>query len=339
MKRILVLCGGQSPEHAISVRSCKNVLKAINRDKYEVTVVGISEHGSWNLLNENSIPTTIESGGRTVEIKPGNTDCFWSEGKSLGEFDVVFPILHGPNGEDGTIQGLLKLLNIPFVGCGVLSSAISMDKDSTKRLLDSEGIGVSKWLLLNKNNTNPSFQEAQSSLSKVLFVKPSNMGSSVGVHRVTNETEWNEALQDAFKYDHRVLVEEEIKGRELECAVMGNTEPKASGVGEVSSGNFYSYEEKYEETSVAQVVIPAKVNSSELALLRSTAIKTYKTLHCTGLARVDMFLTESGEVLVNEVNTMPGFTNISMYPKLWEQEGLDYSNLIDQLIELAFSSS
>lgn len=335
MKRILVLCGGQSPEHVISVRSCKNVLKAINRIKFEVVVVGITREGRWALLEEKEIPTAIESVGKSVDIKPGKRDCFWSEGKSLGIFDAVFPILHGPNGEDGTIQGLLQLLGIPFVGCGVLSSAVSMDKDTTKRLLKAQGIQVSNWLLLTKTNPVPSFGEVQKELTDVLFVKPSNMGSSVGVHRVTHESEWKAAVKDAFKYDDRVLVEEEVVGRELECAVLGNHNPKASGVGQVRSGNFYSYEEKYEATSVAELMIPASVDQVELETLKDTAIKAYKVLQCAGLARVDMFITKAGEICVNEVNTMPGFTSISMYPKLWEQEGLGYAQLIDKLINLA----
>lgn len=335
MKQLLVLCGGQSPEHVISVRSCGNVLKALDRSKYAVTLIGITKKGQWTLLDEGNVPAEITSEENLVEIRPGQSDCFWSAGKSLGEFDVIFPLLHGPNGEDGTIQGLLQLLGIPFVGCKLLSAAVSMDKDITKRLLEKAGVHVAKWKLLTKSDPIPSFSEVADKLSNVVFVKPSNMGSSVGVHRVTNSEEWDHAIQDAFTYDSRVLVEEAIKGKELECAVLGNGAPEATGVGEVQSGDFYSYEEKYEATSVAELVIPAQVDSSHVDDLKSTAIKTYKALDCKGLARVDMFLTENGNILVNEVNTMPGFTNISMYPKLWEQEGLGYSALIDRLIDLA----
>ena len=338
MKRILVLCGGQSAEHAISVRSCKNVLKAINRDKYDVVVIGISQAGQWTLMEEDTISTVIDAQENSVEIRPGQQACFWSEGKSLGVFDVVFPVLHGPNGEDGTIQGLLELLGIPYVGCHVLSSAACMDKDTSKRLLEAADIKVSRWILLSESGQFPTFSEVQRELSDIVFVKPSNMGSSVGVHRATNQKEWEAAIEDAFNYDNRVLVEEEIIGRELECAVLGNNNPKATGVGEVNSGNFYSYEEKYEETSEAQLMIPAEVDSNELNQLRATALKAYKVLQCTGLARIDMFLTESSQVYVNEVNTMPGFTSISMYPKLWEQEGLSYPELIDKLIELALEA-
>ena len=287
---------------------------------------------------EDELTAEIEINGKPILIKPGLEDCFWSDGVSLGSFDVVFPVLHGPNGEDGTIQGLLKLLNIPVVGCGVLSSAVSMDKDTTKRLLEAAGIGVSRWMLLRRNQTLPSLAMVQNELSEVLFVKPSNMGSSVGVHRVTNEEEWQEALEDAFKYDHRVLVEEEIVGREVECAVLGNDDPIASGIGEVSSGNFYSYDEKYDDTSTAELTIPANVEAELLGKLQSVAVQAYKVLQCAGLSRVDMFIAPSGRIYVNEVNTMPGFTSISMYPKLWEQEGLSYSDLVSTLISLALET-
>ncbi len=335
MKRILILCGGQSPEHPISIRSCKNVLKAIDRERYSVTVIGISREGKWLLQNEKELKEEINIPGMDIEIRPGRRDCFWSHGQSLGNFDVVFPILHGPNGEDGTIQGLLKLLGIPFVGCDLLSSAASMDKDVTKRLLRDGGVKVANWITIMENDEIPSFEDLAKELSDVIFVKPANMGSSVGVHRVNNQIEWNEAIKDAFKYDHKILVEETIVGKELECAVLGNREPKASGVGEVKSGDFYSYEEKYEDTSEAQLIIPAEIDNSYLPNLKKTALEAYRILGCSGMARVDMFLTNSVAIYVNEVNTIPGFTNISMYPKLWEKEGIGYTELITRLIDLA----
>ena len=335
MKRVLLLCGGQSPEHEISLRSCKNVLNAINRSKYEVTVVGISQDGHWVLLDETELPSRIDQHEPAITVQPGEKTPFWSQGKTLGSFDVIFPVLHGPNGEDGTVQGMMQLLGIPFVGCGVLSSAISMDKDTSKRLLKAADVGVAEWVCLTDTGAIPSFDEIKQQLSSTVFVKPSNMGSSVGVHRVTNEEEWERAVEDAFKYDARVLVEVGVVGRELECAVLGNQSPKASGVGEVSAGEFYSYEEKYEDTSTTELSIPANVTAEELERLKVTAVKAYQVLHCEGLTRVDMFLTPEGEIIVNEVNTMPGFTSISMYPKLWEHEGIPYADLIDELISLA----
>lgn len=335
MKRLLVLCGGQSPEHLISVRSCKNVLSAIDRSKYEVTLIGINQSGEWRLIKEDEIGDEILTQGEEVQLKPGRKDPIWVGDRSLGAFFSCFPVLHGPNGEDGTIQGLLRMVGIAYVGPGVLGSSLCMDKDSSKRILQNEGIPVAPWKLLRKNDSIPSYEEMARQLGDVVFVKPSNMGSSVGVHRVANAKEWANAIEDAFKYDRKVLVEKSISGRELECAVMGNETPIASGVGEVKSGDFYSYDEKYASNSVAEISIPAEVNDQELAKLRNTAINVYKALECKGMSRIDMFLTSNGEVYLNEVNTIPGFTSISMYPKLWEHEGVGYTELIDRLI--AFS--
>lgn len=338
MKKLLVLCGGQSPEHTISLKSTSNILKALDSEKYEVTLIGISRSGSWRLITFDQMGDEIVDQGKQVIITPGLKDCLSSEGNSLGIFDAVFPVLHGPNGEDGTMQGLLQLLNIPFVGPGVLSAAVSMDKDVTKRLLSECDIAVAPSLLVRKGDAIPAYNEVIDALGVPVFVKPANMGSSVGVHRVQNEEEWSKAITDALSYDDKVVVEKGIEGRELECAVLGNDSPKATCVGEVKSGNFYSFDEKYDAGSDAEIIIPASVEPKTLALLKETAVKAYQALDCQGLSRVDMFLTEKGEILVNEVNAIPGFTDISMYPKLWENEGLDYSSLIDTLIELALES-
>lgn len=335
MKRLLILCGGQSPEHVISIRSCKNILSAVDRTKFSITLIGISHDGSWRLIDEPEIGTEITTQGSLVEIRPGRQDCFWSHGESLGAFDVLFPVLHGPNGEDGTIQGLLRLLEIPFVGPDVLGSSASMDKDVCKRLLRDANLNVAEWITLRKDDIIPSFSELTKLLGSTLFVKPANMGSSVGVHQVRNEAEWDDAIKDAFQFDRKVLVEEFIKGRELECAVKGNENPQASGIGEIKSGEFYTYDEKYSSQSEADVIIPAEIDTNAEAELRKVAIEAYKALDCQGLSRVDMFLTESGKVYINEINTIPGFTDISMYPKLWQQEGVSYTELITELVELA----
>ncbi|MDE0472748.1 MAG: D-alanine--D-alanine ligase [Ekhidna sp.] len=334
MKRILVLCGGQSPEHPISIRSCKNILRAMDREKYSVTLIGISREGVWELLDESELRDEVGVNGKSIAVRPGYTDCLWHRGESLGYFDAAFPVLHGPNGEDGAIQGMLKLLRIPFVGSDVLSSSVCMDKDATKRLLREANIKVADWITIRSRN-DLVYEEVRKKLGPVVYVKPANMGSSVGVNRVDNEDTWGNAINKAFKYDSKVLVEKSVIGREVECAVLGNKNPKATGVGEVRSVGFYSYDEKYAAGSRAEIIIPAKIDPKYLSLLKETAIKTYRTLECQGMSRVDMFLTGEGEVLVNEVNTIPGFTSISMYPKLWEQEGLSYGDLIDQLIELA----
>ena len=272
--------------------------------------------------------------GKSVVVRPGHADCLWHRGASLGRFDAAFPVLHGPNGEDGTTQGMLKLLKIPFVGSDVLSSSVCMDKDVTKRLLRDANLKVADWITIRSRN-DLTYEEVRKKLGPIVYVKPANMGSSVGVNRVDNEANWGNTINEAFKYDSKVLVEQSVIGREVECAVLGNKNPKATGVGEVRSAGFYSYDEKYAAGSQAEIIIPAKIDPTHLALLKETAIKAYRTLECQGMSRVDMFLTQEGEVFVNEVNTIPGFTSISMYPKLWEQEGLSYSDLIDQLIELA----
>lgn len=339
MKNLLVLCGGQSPEHKISIRSAKNILNALDNSKYNLTLIGISQKGSWRLISAEEMGDEIIAQGEPVTILPGEDECLFAGGKSLGQIDVIFPVLHGPNGEDGTIQGLLCLLNIPFVGPGVLGSAVSMDKDVTKRLLRDAGIKVANWVTINRGEEHPSYLQIKNELGAVVFVKPANMGSSVGVHRVTNSDEWNAAVSDALTYDRKILIEESVYGRELECAVLGNENPRTSGVGEVRSGNFYSYEEKYDSSSDAEIDIPAKIEERFLPKLQQTAVGAYKALDCQGMSRVDMFLTDDGEVWVNEVNTIPGFTSISMYPKLWEKQGLNYSDLLDQLIELALEKN
>lgn len=333
-KNLFVICGGVSPEHTISVRSAKNILLALDRDKYDVRLIGISQIGNWSLLEESTLETTVK-GGLQVIINPGWKDCFHTEEGSLGNVDVVFPILHGPNGEDGSIQGLLQLLNVPFVGPGVLGSSASMDKDVTKKLLLQEAIKVAKWRLIRRSSLIPTYEELAAELGRVLFVKPANMGSSVGVSRVTDESTWQKAISEALALDKKVLVEQLLEGRELECAVLGNESPVASGVGEVKSGQVYSFEEKYADSSSAQIIIPAEVSEEALVKLKETAVSAYQALECEGLARVDMFLSTTGEVFVNEINTMPGFTSISMYPKLWDEVGVSYSELLDNLIALA----
>ncbi|MEP1094854.1 MAG: D-alanine--D-alanine ligase family protein [Cyclobacteriaceae bacterium] len=338
MQNLILLCGGDSPEHEISMRSAQNILKALDREKYSVQVIGISKKGQWFLLDEASLGSSVPDQGLMVSIHPGSRDCFYISESSIGPVDVIFPILHGPNGEDGSIQGLIQILNIPFVGPGVLGSSLCMDKELAKRVLRQEGIKVAEWILLRKGDPIPSFEEVVTKLGSVFFVKPANMGSSVGVSRVSNLSDWTIAINEAFSYDHKVLVEECLIGREMECAVLGNQSPKASGVGEVQSGGVYSYDEKYDKSSSAKIMIPAEVSEEELEALRSTAVSSYKALECRGLSRVDMFLDKDGVVFVNEVNTMPGFTSISMYPQLWENEGLGYTELVNQLIELAVAS-
>lgn len=309
--KVGVIFGGKSAEHEVSLRSAKNVIEAIDKTKYEPLLIEIDKSGRWS-----------------EDFPPGKL----FEGKNV---DVVFPILHGPFGEDGTMQGLLKLANIPFVGAGVLGSAIGMDKDVMKRLLRDAGISVAKFLTLRRQDT-PDYNEITKELGLPLFVKPANMGSSVGVSKVNNETEFDQAVKEAFRYDSKILVEENILGREIECSVLGNESPIVSVPGEIIPRHeFYSYGAKYIDENGAGLEIPAKLSDEETDKIKSIALKTFKVLECEGFGRVDCFLTKEGNVYVNEINTIPGFTSISMYPKLWEASGISYSELIDKLIQLA----
>ena len=250
---------------------------------------------------------------------------------------MVFPVLHGPFGEDGTVQGLLKLANIAYVGAGVLGSAIGMDKDVMKRLLRDAGIPVARFVAANKYSSKPiDFDAARDQLGLPLFVKPANLGSSVGIHKVTDRDEFQRAVRDALNYDDKVLIEECINGREIECSVLGNDNPIASVPGEILPRHeFYSYEAKYLDENGAVLEIPAKLSSETLERIRQLAIRTFTVLCCEGMARIDFFLRNSDEIIVNEINTIPGFTRISMYPKLWEATSISYSELIDRLIQLA----
>lgn len=342
-----ILFGGKSAEHEVSIQSAKNIYQAIDKNIYNVTMIGISKEGQW-LLDHNFekgiVPTIVESPQNPEDILalvtgPGEKQFITLNGiNGLEKLDVIFPVLHGPFGEDGTVQGLLKLAGIPFVGAGVLGSAVGMDKDVMKRLLRDAQLPSAKHLLLHKYpaDVNPTYQEVVAKLGLPLFVKPANLGSSVGISKVNNEEEFHQAITEAFKYDHKLIVEETIIGREIECAVLGNENPIASLPGEVINlQGFYSYDAKYVDEHASIVEIPAQLSPEEIAKIQETAVKTFQVLCCEGLARVDVFLTQAGEVIVNEINTMPGFTKISMYPKLWQVSGISYTELIDRLIRLA----
>ncbi|MGI6686630.1 MAG: D-alanine--D-alanine ligase [Bacillota bacterium] len=343
-----ILFGGKSAEHEVSIQSAKNIYEAIDKEKYNVKMIGISKEGHW-LLDHNFengiVPQIVESplnfeDTLAVVTGSGEKQFVTLHGENvLEKLDVIFPILHGPFGEDGTVQGLLKSANIPFVGAGVLGSAVGMDKDIMKRLLRDAKIPNARYVLLQKytgDEGNPSFQDIIKELGLPLFVKPANLGSSVGISKVHSEDEYHQAINEAFKYDHKLIVEEAITGREIECAVLGNEKPIASIPGEIINlKGFYTYDAKYVDENASLLEIPAKLSTEEIEKIQQVALKTFKVLCCEGLARVDVFLTPEGEVIVNEINTLPGFTKISMYPKLWEITGIPYTELIDRLISLA----
>lgn len=350
MKKINVglLFGGRSAEHEVSLQSAKNVIDAIDKEKYDVTLIGIDKTGQW-YLNDSSQFLLNSNDPKTIALSKTGTDVVLVPGKEgqkllhvadsriSGNIDVVFPILHGPYGEDGTVQGLLKLANIPFVGAGVLGSAVGMDKDVTKRLLRDAGIPIARFLAVYQWNRNQlNFAEVSQYLGLPFFVKPANAGSSVGVSKVKNEQQFTAAIEEAFQFDTKVLIEEFIAGREVECAVLGNELPIASRVGEIiAQQEFYSYDAKYIDENGAILSIPAKIPTELEKAIQALAVKAFQVLCCEGMARVDFFLTKDDKVIINEINTIPGFTKISMYPKLWEVSGISYPELIDRLIRLA----
>ena len=346
--KVGILFGGQSAEHEVSLQSAKNIIAAIDRAKYDIVLIGIDRDGRWYLQeNEDFLRAeddprhiTLQVSGREITLAAGNHEKQLipiSEPTDARRVDVVFPVLHGPMGEDGTVQGLLKLAQIPFVGGDVLGSAVGMDKDVMKRLLRDAGLPIGAFITLRRHErARLTFADVRDELGVPVFIKPANMGSSVGVHRAGSEEEFAQALDDAFRYDSKVVIEAFIEGREIECSVLGNEHPSASVPGEViPSHEFYSYEAKYLDEHGAALRIPADLPEAVVARVQELAVATFQALNCEGMARVDFFLRGDSELIVNEINTIPGFTRISMYPKLWEASGLSYATLIERLITLA----
>jgi D-alanine-D-alanine ligase len=337
--RVALLCGGQSAEHEVSLQSAKNIAEAVDTEKYALTLIGIAKDGRWLWQNAEQGSgfrgfLLDENNPKTIRLDESKLEPF-NSGDLKRLFDVVFPVLHGPFGEDGTVQGFLKTLGLPFIGSGVLGSALGLDKDIAKKLLRAEGIPIADFVTLRKDDPIPLFSAIAEKLGLPLFVKPANMGSSVGVHKVYGEDGWRQSVNDAFLYDTKVIAEEYIEGREVECAILGNgTETQASCAGEIiASHDFYSYDAKYVDGDGARIEIPAKLPPATAETIRKTAIRTFLTLGCEDLSRVDFFVKKDGSIVVNEINTMPGFTKISMYPKLWEESGISYQALIDRLIQ------
>jgi len=346
--RVAVMFGGRSAEHEVSLQSAKNVIESMDRKKYEPVLIGIDKEGRW-FLNENSIQLLNTSDPKLVKLSDKQQEIAltptgsnsqlisMNEKHSFPKVDVIFPVLHGPFGEDGTIQGLARLANLPCVGPGILGSAVGMDKDVMKRLLRDAGIPNARFVTLSAiNHERVSYEALKTKLGPTLFVKPANMGSSVGISKVRNDDELRKALKLAFDYDVKVIVEEEIKGREIECAILGNENPAASVPGEIiPKADFYSYEAKYIDEDGAALSIPAQLPEYLVKQVQDLALQAFRVLECQGMARVDMFLTPDQKLFVNEINTIPGFTKISMYPKLWEYSGISYTDLVDKLIRFA----
>ena len=351
MKKITValLFGGKSGEHEVSLRSAASILSAIDRDKYNVIPVGITKEGRWRAdpeFLEGDFPEILQQGGPVllpVESTPSGQliqlDADTRGGRRTS-IDVVFPVLHGPFGEDGTIQGLLELANVPYVGAGVLGSAVAMDKDVMKRLFQQAGLPTAPFLAYPsdhwRNRGRELEQEVADRLGYPCFVKPANLGSSIGISKAERAEELSEALALAGEFDEKVIVEKALDAREIECSVLGNADPKASLPGEIiPRSGFYDYRAKYLDDS-AELVVPAPLRADQVEQIRKLALRSFLVLECRGMARVDFFLERATEdIYVNEINTIPGFTSISMHPKLWQASGLPYSELIDRLIQLA----
>jgi D-alanine-D-alanine ligase len=351
MKKLTValLFGGKSGEHEVSLRSAASILKALDREKYEVIPIGITKEGQWRSdpkFLEAAFPDIL-SNGRTVLLPPDPLDNslmqVLSDTKAIGNqarIDVVFPALHGTYGEDGTIQGLLEMANLPYVGAGVLGSSVGMDKDVMKRLLQHAGLPIVDFLVVLDHHWRAKKQAVRSTIENQLgypcFVKPANLGSSVGISKVKHAAALDVAMDLAAQYDRKIIIEKGLDVHEIECSVLGNDDPLASLPGEiVPSHEFYDYEAKYLDES-SRLLIPAPLEDSQTKAVQELAIRTFLVTECSGLARVDFFVEKRTNLIyVNEINTLPGFTSISMYPKLWQATGLGYRELIDKLIQLA----
>ncbi|MFW6257103.1 MAG: D-alanine--D-alanine ligase family protein [Bacillota bacterium] len=342
--KVALIFGGRSPEHEISVLSASSVYEAADRDKYEFVPVGISRDGFWvpphkarKVLHEGySDVDEVVNQGEMVRISE-SLNFFLEE-----DFNVVFPLLHGPNGEDGYLQGFMEMIDLPYVGTGVLSSGLGMDKVFMKKIFAYHSLPQADYLLYRSDELNDKTQQLEKQIEKKLgypcFVKPANMGSSIGISRVESPDQVTEALKLAFKYDDKLVIEENIAGREIECSVLGGRELKASLPGEIKSAHkYYDYQAKYEDEAT-ELIIPAPIPEDKITELKKLACEAFRVIDGYGMCRVDFFYNQqTGKIYINELNTIPGFTEYSMYPKLWDVSGLDYSDLIDELIALALN--
>jgi D-alanine-D-alanine ligase len=347
--RVALLFGGRSAEHDVSVLSAANVFRALDPARYEPVPIGITRTGAWILcaLQGGAFPAAVPEKGPRVALVPGGAGrlVILPEGEEAAEVsrvvDVVFPVLHGPFGEDGTVQGAAEIAGVPYVGSGVLGSAVAMDKDVAKRLMRDGGLANARFLSFVQGDS-PAFDAVVAELGRPVFVKPARLGSSVGISKAGTPEEFAHAIAEAFRHDRKILVEEFVPGREIECGVLEGEDGSltASLPGEIVPSNrhgFYTYEAKYLDEQGAAIKVPADLPSEVSDKVRKLSIEAFRLLGCEGLARVDFFLCEGGKLMVNEVNTLPGFTNISMYPKMMEALGISYPELVDRLIRHALA--
>ena len=340
-KSIVVLCGGQSAEHEISILSARNVVAALKLNQFDVSVIYLSQQGAWFLVDFDKDDVDAQEEKRVVLV-PGNPKAPFVLAHNMSQsisVDCVIPMLHGTCGEDGSVQGLLDILNVPYVGSDVLGSTLCMQKHIAKRLLRFAGLPTTDWVRLDKNAMNQfDYHVISRELGTTFFIKPSALGSSVGISKVHNQQQYNAAVGNAFRYDNEVIAERFVDGREIECSVLGNDEPVASLPGElITTHEFYSYEAKYLDSNSLKIITPADLPEATVCTIQDLAIEAFKVLQCHGMARVDFFVTEEQEIFINEVNTIPGFTSLSMYPKNWEASGLPFAELLASLIQLSIA--
>lgn len=334
--RVGLIYGGKSSEHEVSIKTAYSILQAIDYSRYEVTCLYIDFKGEWHVKTPLSSPPKNEQSFRSAL-------SVWTEdmwGYLQQELDVFFPVVHGPNGEDGTLQGFLEMLDRPYVGCNVLGSACGMDKIIMKRIFESQGLPQVSYVETNRweveHQIDQVVQNIEGRIGYPSFIKPANLGSSVGISKARNQSELKEALLLATQFDRRIIVEEYVKCRELEVGVLGNDELRASVVGEVTTtADFYDYKAKYQDQESTHIQIPAVISDEITQEIQTIAKKAFQVLDCSGLSRVDFFLNDEGKVFINEINTMPGFTPFSMYPMLFKESGIPYSDLVNELLGLA----
>jgi len=337
---VAILCGGRSVEHEISILSAMSVIAHLDPEKYSIFAVYLSQDGQWFLVDHQSKLHFSEQCSRPLLLVPGDSKHPFVLEEAVSQrlkVDCVMPMLHGTHGEDGAVQGLLDILGIPYVSAPVLGSALCMNKSIARSLLRFAGMPTVDWVVFNAETVDQfPYKTVEEQLGPVLFVKPSSLGSSVGISKVTCQQEYDQAITKVLQYDHQVLVEQAVKGREVECSVLGGFEPIASLPGEIiTKHDFYSYEAKYCDTDGLQIVTPADLPERTIQRVQKLAVNAFKILQCWGMARVDFFVTAEQDIIINELNTIPGFTDVSMYAKNWSVSGLSYCNLLDELISLA----
>jgi D-alanine-D-alanine ligase len=337
-KKVAILYGGRSVEHGVSVNSARNIFQYIDKEHFEPLPIGISQTGQW-FLTQGVTKDITQGSSLGLILDPKNAGIILLASGDRIKADIFFPILHGTDGEDGSIQGLIKAIDIPMVGTGVLGSSLSMNKIIAKRLLKESGVPVTKFVTCTyRDKSKINFESIVKKVGIPFMVKSASLGSSVGVSKVTRRAEFKKAVDEAFRYDNEVIIEEFITGREIECAILGNRPPVASNPGEIvisKDYDFYTFDAKYVDPEAVSINVPAVIDKTSIQTIRKVSVKAYQALRCEDFARVDLFLTKQGKIYVNEINTIPGFTNSSMFPMMWKERGIGFTDLITKLINLA----